>query len=185
MDTVTARDRIGNALIEGTPPAIETVHGLSQQLGNVPRDQVSQEDIGTLFVEIITKTLLPACSAGGGTAHAAHLTVHCANFINNFWDLVRDDLDGMRRTIWKGLVPVMPYFVRALDIAARRTLSFVEGMLQPAVVDNALELLNNLIRYNHTAMDNMGPKDVQVLWKMYLFPPVIKGELSDGGVPHH
>jgi len=46
------------------------------------------------------------------------------------------------------------------------------------VVDNALELLNNLIRFDRTAMGTMEPKDLQVLWKRYLFPPVIKGELS-------
>lgn len=178
MDTIAARETIQNALSTGRN-AIGTVHCISQQLGNVPRNKVSPEDIGTLFVQIIKNTLLPACGAGGGTAPAAHLTAHCADFINNFWDLVRDDPEVMRRAVWDVLVPAMPYFVRALDIVARRTLSSEAGMLQPAVVDNALELLNNLIRFDDTAMGNMEPKDLQVIWKRYLFPPVIKGEPSD------
>lgn len=159
------------------------MQALSQELGNVPRDQLSEEDIGTLFLQIIKDKLLPACKVKGG-ATAACLTVHCAQFISNFWDLLRDDPDVLRRAVWDNLISVMPCFVRALDTTARRLLSSEGNDLQTAAVDTTLELVNNLIHYDHHAVDDMPIDAVQVLWKMYLVPPMIKGEQQDS-LTHH
>lgn len=176
MNTVHVRDQIRLALQTGGLFATETVQGFSEELGNLSRDEVSDKDIGTLFVEVIRDALLPACKVKEGGAAAACFTVHCAHFINNFWRLVRDDDDAKRRTIWNYISSAIPYFVGALDKVARRMRSLEATILKSSVVDSALELINNLIHYDHRAMDHMAPKNVQVLWRMYLVPLEITGE---------
>lgn len=185
MNAVIARDNIKLALSnaqtsrQGLIHAIETVRGFSHDLGGVQRDQLSAKDVGTLFINIIKDSLLPACEVKPKGALAACLTVHCAHFINNFWDLLRHHPDRMRRKIWKQIGPTMPYFVRALDTIAKRQISFQADLLQTASVDTALELLSNLIHYDKHAMDNLPRDAVEILWKMYLVPPVITGELPN------
>lgn len=184
MNTVIARQNIKLALSaaqkssQGQIHAIETVRGFSQDLGGVQRDELSSKDIGTLFLNIIRDLLLPACKVKGKEASTACLTVCCADFINNFWNLMRESPDTMRRRVWNEIGPAMPYFVRALDTAAKRQLSFAADIPQTAV-DATLELLNSLVHYDHHAMDNMQPDAVKILWKMYLVPPVITGELPN------
>ena len=185
MNTVIAKQNIKLALsaakksTQGQKHAIETVRGFSQDLGGVQRDQLSSKDIGTLFLNIIMDLLLPACMVKGKEAWTACLTVCCADFINNFWKLMRESPDKKRRKVWEKIGPAMPYFVRALDTAAKRQLSFAADMLQTTAVDATLELLNSLIHYDHHAMDNIQPDAVKILWKMYLVPPVVTGELPN------
>lgn len=185
MNTGIAKRNIKQALsasqksTQGQIHAIKIVRGFSQDLGGVQRDQLSSKDIRTLFVHIIKDLLLPACKVEGKKASTACLTVCCADFINKFWNLMRESPDGQRRKVWNETGLAMPYFVRALDTVAKRQLSFEADILQTTTVDATLELLNSLMHYDHDAMDNIQPGDVKILWKMYLVPPVITGELPN------
>lgn len=184
MDTAKALDAIEEAIKEGPLCACEAVHRQSQVLRDVQRDDLIELDIGTLYLDVIKGQLLPACRLKRGEASAACLTVHCAHFINIFWDLMGDDPDKFRRAIWKELIQVIYYFVRALDTVARRQLSFEARILPTGTVDASLKLVNSLIDYDRRAMDHMIVDEtligaLQVFWKMYLVPPVITGELPD------